>query len=62
MFTFDFLRETSETNKVMMIPDWDLMIMLLVRIESSSLKYLEATENYFSVLRTAFSKMTHELN
>ena len=54
MFTFDFLWESSETNKVMMIPDWNLMIMLLVRIESSSLKYVEATENYFSVLRNSF--------
>ena len=49
MFTFDFLWGSSEPNKVMMRPDWDLMIMLLVRIESSSLKYLEATENYFFV-------------
>lgn len=54
MFTFDFLWGSSEPNKAMIRPDWNLMLMLLVRIESSRLKYLETTENCFSVQLNSF--------
>ena len=48
-FIFDFLWESSELDKVMIRPNWNLMLMLLVKMESISSGYLEATENTFYV-------------
>lgn len=47
LITFGFLWESSEPAKVMIRPNWNLM--LLVKMENISLGYLEATENPFHV-------------
>lgn len=54
MFIFDFLWGSFELNKVMIRLDWNLMLMFLVRIESSRLKYLEIIENCFFVRLNSF--------
>lgn len=47
LFTFDFLWEISEPDKVMNRPNWNLILMLLVKMESIRSGYPETTENFF---------------